>query len=152
MTASLQTGKPIVLKPAENASVTLRFELERQPLMAVITYEVLGAPIDAPPGIVVNGHAQGASSLYLPDLADPGFRGESREASSQLAFRYTGWLHAQRTVPGELLSAGLNNLTLGLSNGTDAVAIRSVAIQLKYDWEKLDYVLAPAVPASNENQ
>ena len=152
VTASLQTGKPVVLNPAGDTAVTLQFELERQPLMAVITYEVLGAAIDAPPSITVNGHAQGNSLLYLPDLADPGFRGESREASSQLSFRYTGWLHAQKIVPGELLVAGLNNLSVGLSNATDAVAIRSVAIQLKYDWEKLDYVLAPATPAPDENQ
>ena len=149
--ATLQTGKPVVLNPSGNASVSLQFELERQPLMAVVSYEVLGAPVDAPPNVTVNGHPQGASSLYLPDLADPGFRGESQEGTSQIAFRYTGWLHAQKTIPGELLVAGLNDLTMGLSNGTDAVAIRSVSIQLKYDWEKLDYVLAPATPVSNEN-
>ena len=150
--ASLQTGKPVVITPSGNSSVALQFELERQPLMAVVSYEVLGVPIDAPPSVTVNGRAQGISSLHLPDLADPGFRGEAQEGAPQLSFRYTGWLHAQKIVPGEMFVAGLNDLTLGLSNGIDAVAIRSVSIQLKYDWEKLDYVLAPATPVSNENQ
>ena len=148
VTASLHSGKPVVLQPSGDAAVSLQFELERQPLVAVVTYEVLGAPVDAPLSVTVNGHPQGASSLYLPDLADPAFQGESREADTQLSFRYTGWLHAQKIIPGELLAAGLNSLSLGLSNGTDAVAVRSVAIQLKYDWEKLDYVLAPANPAT----
>ena len=151
VTASLQAGKPVLLKPNENPSTILQFEIERQPLLAVVNYEVLGTATEAPPSVTINGHPQGLSSLYLPDLADPGFQGESREANAQLAFRYTGWLHAQKTIPGELLVAGLNNLSLGLSNQTDAVAIRSVTIQLKYNWEKLDYVLAPTVSAANEN-
>lgn len=150
VTAGLLTGKPAVLRPTDTPTTTLEFNLERQPLMAVLTYEVLGAPVDAPPSITVNNHALGASSLFLPDLADPGFRGEAREADTQLGFRYTGWLHAQKTIPGDQLVAGLNNLSVTLSNGTDAVAIRAVAIQLKYDWEKLDYVVAPA-SSSDEN-
>ena len=144
VTASLQAGKPVVLKPADSPSVALQFQIERQPLVAVVTYEVLGAAINAPPNVTINGHPQGPSSLHLPDLADPGFQGEAREANTQLTFRYTGWLHAQKIIPGELLAAGLNNLSLGLSDGTSAVAVRSVAIQLKYDWEKLDCVLTPA--------
>lgn len=144
VTASLQSGAPIVLKPSQVASANFQFNLEKQPLMAVVTYEVLGAPIDAPPSLTVNGRAQGPSTLHLPELADPGFQGVAREAESQMGFRYTGWLPAQKVVPGDCLNAGLNNLSVGLSNGTDAVAIRAVSIQLKYDWEKLDYVLSPA--------
>ena len=151
MTASLLTGKPAVLNPSGDSSTGLEFELERQPMMAVVTYEVLGSPVDAPPSVTVNSHALGESSLFLPDLSDPGFQGESREGETRLGFRYTGWLHAQKIIPGELLVAGLNNLRLGLSNGTDAVAIRSVAIQLKYDWEKLDYVVAPASSADENH-
>ena len=150
VTASLHNGKPLVLQPATNPVNTLQFDLERQPLMAVVTFEVLGSAVDAPPSVTVNGKSQGPASLELPDLADPGFQGISHEDVSQLEFRYTGWLHAQKTIPGELLTAGLNNLSLGLSNGTEAVAIRSVAIQLKYNWEKFDSVLAPA-PAADEN-
>ena len=146
VTASLQNGPPIVLKPTEVASTTFQFDLERQPLVAVVTYEVLGAGIDAPPTVTVNGHGLGPSTLPLPDLADPGFQGEARETESQMGFRYTGWLPAQKVIAGENLAAGLNNLSLGLSNGTDAVAVRAVSIQLKYDWEKLDYVLSPATP------
>ncbi len=147
VTASLHTGDPLLLKPTDCPTASLSFDLERQPLVAVVTYEVLGASIDAPPAITVNGHTVGESSIDLPDLADPGYQGQSREAQVRLGFRYTGWLHAQRLIPGDLLKAGLNSLTVGLSNGADAVAVRSVSIQLKYNWEKLDYVLAPATAA-----
>lgn len=149
--AALHNGKPLVLKPAENPVTTFEFELDHQPLVAVVSFEVLGTSIDSPPILVANGHVENAATLQLPDLSDPGYQGISRETSQQLGFRYTGWLRAQKIIPGEHLVAGLNSLDLGLSNGTDAAAIRSVSIQLKYDWEKFDYVLAPPAPAANEN-
>ncbi len=144
VTASLYTGKPLVLKPNDPPAPSLQFELERQPLVAVVSCEVLGASVDAPPTLSVNGHPAGALTFYLPDLADPGYQGVAREDDAQFGFRYTGWLHAQRVVSGAELVAGLNNLNVGLSNGKDALAVRSVSIQLKYNWEKLDYVLVPA--------
>ena len=150
VTASLQGAEPAVLKPATSASVTFEFQLEHQPLIAVISYEVLGAVVGAAPTVSLNRQLQGPSEMHLPDLADPGYRGQQGEASSRMDFRYTGWIHAQKIVPGDMLNAGLNSLTLALSDGSDTVAIRSLDIQLKYNWEKLDYILAPVSPPPNE--
>ena len=150
VTASLQGADPAVLKPAAAPSVTFEFQLEHQPLIAVIRYEVLGALVGAAPSVRLNQQFQGPSEMHLPDLADPGFRGQEAEASNQMDFRYTGWIHAQKIIPGNMLNAGLNSLTLALSEGSDTVAIRSLEIQLKYNWEKLDYILAPVSPPPNE--
>jgi hypothetical protein len=143
VTASLQKA-PVVLNSTNAWAANIGFPLDRVPLVAVITYQVLGADITAPPMVSVNGHPAEAATLALPDLADPGYQGNARESDTVLNFRYTGWLRAQKIVPSEWLTAGLNNLTLQLSNGSDAVAIRSVEVQLKYNWDKFDYVLTPA--------
>lgn len=144
VTAPLQDAKPLLLKPEGDASATFQFELEQRPLLAVVTYEILGATVGAAPAMSVNTRSLGLADLHLPDLADPGFRGESNEGKAQMDFRYTGWLRAQAVVPGDALVAGLNNLSVALSNGSKAVAIRAVSIQLKYNWDKLDYILSPA--------
>ncbi len=149
VTAGLQDDKPLVLKPNGMAGATFQFELEQRPLFAIVTYEVLGATVGAPPVISVNGGPQGSSELHLPDLSDPGYQGESEEGKSEMTFRYTGWVSAQKTIPGDALVAGLNNLRLELSSGSKPVAVRTVSIQLKYNWEKLDYLLSPA-PVLNE--
>ena len=39
----------------------------------------------------------------------------------------------------------MNRLLLQLSNDTAAGAVRAVELQLKYSWEKLDYVVSPAL-------
>ena len=145
VTAPLQGETAIVLKTADNPAVKFEFQLERQPLVAVVSYEVLGATLMASPTVAVNQTPAVASEVHLPDLADPGYRGEMHEGDAHMGFRYTGWVHAQRVVPCEDLAAGLNNLTIALSKGSDTVAIRSVQIQLKYNWEKLDYILSPAL-------
>ena len=150
VTASLQGAEAAVLKPVAAPSATFEFQLEHQPLIAVVSYEVLGVALDAAPLVTVNQRPQGQSQLHLPDLADPGYRGEEKEASPQMTFHYTGWLHTQKVIPGEMLTAGLNSLAVSLSEGSGTVAIRSLEIQLKYNWEKLDYVLVPAAPANYE--
>ncbi len=145
VTARLQGEEAIVLKAAGTPAVKFEFQLERQPLVAVVSYEVLGATLMASPTVAANQTPGVASEVHLPDLADPGYRGEMHEGDAHMGFRYTGWVHAQKVIPGEDLAAGLNNLTLALSKGSDTVAIRSVQIQLKYSWEKLDYILSPAL-------
>ena len=142
VTATLQTDA-ITLKAPSAATADFQFELERQPLVAVLTYEALGGTIDAPPDIAVNGQSLGASAFALPDLADPAFQGMSRPLDSQMAFRYTGWIRGQKVIPGALLKGGLNDLSLALSNGSESMAVRTVEIQLKYNWEKLDYLFLP---------
>ena len=122
-------------------------------MVAVITYQVLGANIASPLMVRVNGHDAEASTLYLPDLADPAYQGRARESDPALSFQYTGWLRAQKVIAGELLTPGLNNVALELSNGNDTVAVRSVEVQLKYNWDKFDYVLTPdATPAPPASQ
>ncbi len=145
VTARLQGGKAVALKAADVPATTFEFQLERQPLVAVVSYEVLGSTLNASPTITVNQAPAVASEVYLPDLSDPGYRGETHDGDARMGFRYTGWVHAQKVIPGETLTAGLNSLTVSLSKGSDAVAIRSVQIQLKYNWEKLDYILSPAL-------
>lgn len=141
VTAALGTD-PITLKGPAAAASTFGFELERQPLVAVLTFEALGGTIDAPPEVAVNGHSIGAAAFSLPDLADPAFQGVSRALDPQMAFRYTGWIRGQKVIPGALLKGGLNDLTLMLSDGSGSLAVRMVDLQLKYNWEKLDYILS----------
>ena len=71
-------------------ATTFQFELERRPLVAVVSYEMLGATVGAPPTISVNGQPQGDSEVRLPDLSDPGYRGESEEGRSQDGFPLHG--------------------------------------------------------------
>ena len=96
-----------------------------------------------PPEIYVNGTDLGAVSLVLPDLADPGYRGLSRSLLDDMKFQYTGWVRAQKIVPGSILKAGTNNVIVMAAAGTSASAIRAAQIQLKYLWDKSDYLLLP---------
>ena len=45
--AKLQGSQPLVLTPDTSPSRAFEFELEHPPLLALVTYEVLGAAIDA---------------------------------------------------------------------------------------------------------
>ena len=149
VTARLQGGKPSVLNTTDTPAVAYEFQLERQPLVAIVSYEVLGATLGAAPTVAVNADAPAASEVQLPDLADPAFQGQTRAGQTGMGFRYTGWVRAQKVIPGASLVAGLNRLTLALSNGSDSVAVRSIQIQLKYNWEKLDYTLPPAATSAS---
>jgi hypothetical protein len=125
--------------PAE-APLLLDFQLDRQPLVAVVSFEVLNTDIAAPPQVTVNGTALGNATLQLPDLADPGYRGEVTPRQADLQFRYSGWLHCEKLVPAAALKAGVNQLAISLPRGSRAVAIRAVEIQLKYEYEGADAV------------
>jgi hypothetical protein len=127
-------------------SVEIAFELERPPLVALLNFEVLNATGGAPPRISINDRDLGPAEFTLPDLADPGFRGQAREGAADLAWQYTGWVRAQKLVPASMLTAGMNKLLLSLSENSDPAAVRSVEVQLKYYWEKFDYTLAPRQP------
>lgn len=164
-TASLQPGTVSLVGAGANSGqpggLLLDFELERPPLVALLTFELLSdAPVDAPPEVFVNGRALGPADLPLPDLDDPGYQGEAASvpvpvgadggpAPGTLAFRYTGWLRARKVLPAAALRAGVNRLLLQLSNDSAAGAVRAVDLQLKYSWEKLDYVLSPALTPSS---
>ena len=106
-----------------------------------MTFEVANPRIDAPPEVYLNGQDIGPVALTLPDLADPGYRGESEPLTTEMHFNYTGWLRAQKIVPATILKVGTNDLVVANGPGTGPSAIRATQIQLKYIWDKSDYLL-----------
>jgi hypothetical protein len=120
-----------------------QFGLEAQPLVALLTFEVASPQIEVPPEIYVNGEDVGPASLVLPDLADPAYRGLSLSLLQTMQFQYTGWVRAQKIVPASILKAGTNDVIIIAGAGTSASAIREMQIQLKYLWDKSDYLLEP---------
>jgi hypothetical protein len=122
-----------------------QFGIESQPLLALLTFEVASPRVDAPPEVYLNGEDLGPATLTLPELADPGYRGQAQPLVSQMHFQYTGWLRAQKIVPGSSLKVGTNDLVIvGGGAATSNSAIRATQIQLKYLWDKSDYVLEPS--------
>ena len=117
--------------------------LEAQPLMGMLSFEVSTPHIDAPPEVYVNGESLGPVSIMLPDLADPGYRGEAERLIKPMRFRYTGWVRAQKLVPAANLRAGTNDVIVISGPGTPVSAIRATQIQLKYLWDKSDYIVDP---------
>jgi hypothetical protein len=122
-------------------SAAFQFEIEAQPLAALLTFEVANPRIDAPPEIYLNGEDIGPVFLALPELADPGYRGEMEPLVRQMHFQYTGWLRAQKIVPVASLKAATNDLIIVNGTGSGSSAIRATQIQLKYLWDKSDYLL-----------
>jgi hypothetical protein len=118
-----------------------QFGIETQPLAALLTFEVANPRVDSPPEIYLNGQDIGQASLALPELADPGYRGEMEPLVREMHFQYTGWLRAQKMVPVTSLSAGTNDLIVVNGAGGGPSAIRATQIQLKYLWDKSDYLL-----------
>lgn len=142
VTAPLANGR-IPLGPTVQESASFQFDIETRPLVALLSFELASPQIDAAPEIYVNGTDLGVVSLVLPDLADPGYRGLSRSLLDDMKFQYTGWLRAQVTVPGSVLKAGTNNVIVMAAAGTPRSSIRAAQIQLKYLWDKSDYLLLP---------
>ena len=140
ITATL-AAEPIRIDGQSQESAAFQFPIEAQPLTALLTFEIANPRVDAPPEIYLNGQDIGPASLTLPDLADPAYRGEVETFSTQMHFSYTGWLRAQKIVPAASLIVGTNDLVVGNGTGTGASAIRATQIQLKYIWDKSDYLL-----------
>ncbi len=124
-------------------AAAFEFGLESQPLLALITFEIAGPRIDSPPEVIANGENVGPASLVMPGLADPGYRGEMHAIVSQMQFQYTGWLRAQKIVPVSALRTGTNNITIINGPNAAGAVIRATQIQLKYLWDKSDYILKP---------
>ena len=118
-----------------------QFGIEAQPLLALLTFEVASPRIDSPPQIYVNGKDVGTATLTLPELADPAYRGQVESLLKEMKFQYTGWLRAQKLVPVSSLKVGTNSVMILGGAGTSTSAIRGTQIQLKYLWEKSDYLL-----------
>jgi hypothetical protein len=107
----------------------------------LLTFEVASPRVDVPPVVYVNGENVGAATLTLPELADPGYRGEVESLMREMRFQYTGWLRAQKIVPVANLKVGTNDIIVVTGAGTSTSAIRGTQMQLKYLWEKSDYLL-----------
>jgi hypothetical protein len=139
VTATL-APETIRIGPNVPEGAAFQFGMEAQPLLALLTFEVASPNVKTPPEVYVNGEAIGPASLALPDLADPGYRGEMKSLVRQMEFHYTGWVRAQKMVPAALLRAGPNDVIV-ISGSADPSAIRATQIQLKYLWDKSDYLL-----------
>jgi hypothetical protein len=140
---ALLSADSIRIASTSSEAAVFEFGLESQPLLALITFEIASPRIDSPPEVIANGENVGPASLVLPGLADPGYRGEMRNIVSQMQFQYTGWIRAQRIVPVSALHAGTNNITIINGPNAAGAVIRATQIQLKYLWDKSDYILKP---------
>jgi hypothetical protein len=138
VTATL-SSETLRINEQTQESAAFQFPIEAQPLTALLTFEIANPRVEAPPEVYLNGQNIGPASLTLPDLADPAYRGEVEPLSTQMHFNYTGWLRAQKIVPSASLKVGANDLVI--VNGAGAAAIRATQIQLKYIWDKADYLL-----------
>jgi hypothetical protein len=140
VTATL-AAETIRIDTQSQQSAAFQFPIEAQPLTALLSFEIANPRIDAPPEVYLNGQDIGPVALTLPDLADPGYRGESEPLTTEMHFNYTGWLRAQKIVPATTLKVGTNDLVVTNGPGTGPSAIRATQIQLKYVWDKSDYLL-----------
>jgi hypothetical protein len=140
VTATL-AAETISIGPDVQEAADFQFGMEAQPLLALLTFEVASPRIDSPPEIYANGHALGPVTLALPDLADPAYRGEMESMVKQMQFQYTGWLRVQKVVPAQTLKVGTNDIIVIGGPETSTSAIRNTQIQLKYLWDKSDYLL-----------
>ena len=141
--ATLDTGIVRLSRKGE-AAAQWQFNLAGQPLTAVVTFEVLNADLTAPPVVTANDGLPGYASVHWPDLADPGFRGESRPLEPAMRFQYTGWVRAQFVIPGNLLHSGQNAVNISVGDDSGGIAVRNVELQLKHNWKHFDYILTPA--------
>lgn len=133
----------VPIGPSIQQSAPFQFGLEAKPLLALLTFEVASPKVEAPPNIYLNGEDIGPVTLVLPDLADPGYRGEMRTLVRRMQYTYTGWVRVQKLLPVSRLKVGRNDLIVVAGNGTPVSAIRATQVQLKYLWEKSDYILKP---------
>ena len=141
VTATL-ASEAIQMGPDVEHAATFQFGIESEPiLMALLTFEVASPRVDSPPQVYVNNDDVGTATLTLPELADPGYRGESESMIKGMHFQYTGWLRAQKLLPVSSLKVGTNDVIILAGSGTPASAVRGTQIQLKYLWEKSDYLL-----------
>jgi hypothetical protein len=141
VTATL-ANETIPMGPDVEHGATFQFGIESPPpLAALVTFEVASPRIDSPPEVYVNGEDVGVATLMLPELADPAYRGEMEPLLKEMHFQYTGWLRAQKLIPVNTLKVGTNDVMVLSGSGTPASAIRATQVQLKYLWEKSDYLL-----------
>src|SRR5438552_286369 len=109
VTATL-APETIKIGPDVQDAADFQFGVEAQPLVALLTFEVATPRIDSPPEVYATGHAVGSAAMTLPDLADPGYRGQMESLVKQMQFEYNGWVRVQKIVPAETLKVGTNDI------------------------------------------
>jgi len=121
-----------LLQPTGTQNV--EFDISTRPLCALLSFEIRNSSGEAPPVIRLNESPLPSSSLILPDLADPAWRGTSIPGTQVSVVRYTGWMRVQQYIPGDLLTPGTNQLIFSLPtlSRPEAEEIRRLEIQLKY--------------------
>lgn len=140
VTATL-SSETLRIGPSIEQGAAFEFGIESQPLMVLLTFDIASPRIDAPPEVYVNGESVGPVTLTLPELADPGYRGEVESLVKGMRFQYTGWVRAQKVIAPGAFKIGTNNILIINGAGTSAAAIRGTQVQLKYLWDKSDYLL-----------
>ncbi|HEY2124627.1 MAG TPA: hypothetical protein VGG94_04100 [Chthoniobacterales bacterium] len=143
VTATL-AAETISIGPDVQQAASFQFDVEAQPLVALLTFDVASPRIDSAPEVYVNGEALGPVSLVLPELSDPAYRGQMESLVKEMHFQYTGWLRAQKIIPVANLKAGTNDILVIAGAATPTSAIRATQVQLKYLWDKSDYQLRTA--------
>lgn len=121
----------VTLTPREVTTQIWEFELAADPMLAVLSFEILNADPLSPLEVSVNDHPLGPVAVRTPDLADPGYLSVLRPLDRGVRFRYAGWLQCQKSIPGAALRAGLNKIELRLPGESGPVAVRSLSLQLK---------------------
>lgn len=134
------------LTPREAPSETWEFDLTTPPFLAILSFEILNADPLAPLEVFVNEKPLGTATMRAPDLADPAYQGVVRPVDRGVQFRYAGWLPCQKAIPGAALKAGTNKITLHLPSTSGPVAVRSLELQLKMQWQSLDHTFTPSSP------
>jgi len=130
--ATLEPGVIPLGYPDDGGEVAFDFPLQKAPLVALLTFEILNADISAPLELSVNGKDIGAVDIAVTDLADPALTGAVEPARSDVVYRYGGWLKCQKVIPGSLLTGGSNELLISTPGRPAPVALRAVEMQLKY--------------------
>ena len=105
VTATL-AAEAIGLDAQAQQNATFQFPIEAEPLTALLTFEIANPRIDVPPEVYVNGQNVGPVAFTLPDLADPGYRGEVRAAHNRDAFQLHGMAARSENCAGNSLESG----------------------------------------------
>src|SRR5207245_8595866 len=105
VTATL-AADPIRIDGQTQESAVFQFPIEAQPLTALLTFEIANPRVDSPPEVYLNGQDIGPVSLSLPDMADPGYRGEVAPLTTEMHLHYTAWLPAQKMLAATVLKVG----------------------------------------------
>jgi hypothetical protein len=127
---------------SQDNPLLMEVQLEEKPLVAVLRFRVRGGEVDRPLEVTTNNGLARPVSYALPDLADPAYVGIVRPAG--WAFRYADWLPAQVVIPGHEWSATHpNQIQIKLPPSHGPLAVRDVTLELKYNWDRLNYDLVP---------